>query len=161
MNNKINEHCEQLAGLLLKQNKTLALAESCSGGWLSKVLTDQAGSSEWFLGGVICYSNKAKRDLLNVDTTQLEQFGAVSPQVAEQLANGAQSVFNASLALSITGIAGPAGGSSDKPIGLVWFAVKHLTSESRSFKKFFKGDREKIRQQTVETALQLMIDSLS
>tara|TARA_R110002095_G_scaffold7762_2_gene13669 strand:+ start:356 stop:844 length:489 start_codon:yes stop_codon:yes gene_type:complete len=160
MNNKITEQCEQLAALLLKQNKTLAVAESCSGGWLSKVLTDLAGSSQWFMGSVVCYSNNAKRDLLNVDATQLEQFGAVSSQVAEQLADGAQSVFNASMALSITGIAGPSGGSPDKPIGLVWFAVKQVTLESRSFKKIFNGDREKVRQQAVETALQLMIDSL-
>ena len=161
MNNKITEQCKQLADLLLKQHKTVALAESCSGGWLSKVLTDLAGSSEWFVGSVVCYSNNAKQDLLNVDAAQLEQFGAVSPQVAEQLADGAQTVFNASLALSVTGIAGPSGGSADKPVGLVWFAVKHLTSEPRSFKKVFSGDREKIRQQAVEFALQLMIDSLS
>ncbi|MEH6504265.1 MAG: nicotinamide-nucleotide amidohydrolase family protein [Cycloclasticus sp.] len=161
MNEEINERTSQLAKLLFERHTTLALAESCTGGWIAKVLTDVAGSSEWFLGGVVSYSNAAKHELLAVDEDSLEQFGAVSEQVAKQMVDGAQRVFSASLALSVTGVAGPTGGSAEKPLGLVWFGLKQAAKQAVLIQKVFKGDREQIRQQAVSFALQLLIESQS
>jgi len=151
---------EKLAKLLIEQNKTAAVAESCTGGWLSKVLTDLSGSSRWFMGGVVSYSNESKQNLLNVDKDCLDQFGAVSQEVAEQMANGVEKAFMSSISVSITGVAGPSGGTLDKPVGLVWFGVKTSTTETYSITKTFAGNREQVRQEAVLTALKLLIDNL-
>ncbi len=161
MNAEINERSNLLAELLRERHKTLALAESCTGGWIAKVLTDIAGSSEWFLGGVVSYSNAAKYELLGVDEASLEKYGAVSGQVAEQMVEGAQRVFSASLALSVTGVAGPTGGSAEKPLGLVWFGFKQASEDAVLVKQVFNGSREQIRQQAVSFALQLLIKDQS
>ncbi|HIF18749.1 MAG TPA: CinA family protein [Cycloclasticus sp.] len=150
---------KRLANNLLAQGKTLAVAESCTGGWLSKVLTDSAGSSAWFLGGVVSYNNSAKLSCLHVNDSSLSEFGAVSEQVVQEMATGAQRVFGSSFALSITGIAGPSGGSKSKPVGLVWFAVKNLNNPPQALYKVFDGNRDEVRSKAVKMALQLLIDA--
>jgi len=161
MNKQLSNQVQQLANLLLEQAGTVSVAESCTGGWLSKVLTDAAGSSAWFSGGVVSYSNEAKHKLLFVESSLLEEFGAVSRPVAEAMAVGAQQAFSSSLAVSITGIAGPDGGSEDKPVGLVWFGLQVKGQLVRSSRKNFKGNREEIRRQAVHMALTLLIEALS
>lgn len=151
---------QSLAGLLINQGKTVAVAESCTGGWLAKILTDLSGSSTWFLGGVVSYSNDAKRNVLHVKKACLEQFGAVSQEVAEQMADGVNKAFNSSISVSITGIAGPSGGTVDKPVGLVWFAVKTPKGDVVSMTKTYTGSRQQVRQQALLTALELLIDNL-
>ncbi len=150
----------KLAEGLIKQNKTVAVGESCTGGWLSKVLTDLSGSSAWFLGGVVSYSNEAKHGFLNVKKGDIEEHGAVSQIVAEQMVNGVEQGFKSFISLSVTGIAGPSGGTLDKPVGLVWFAVKAQGLEPHSVMKQFTGNREQIRQQAVLAALKLLLEQL-
>ena len=152
---------EKLAGLLIEKNKTLAVAESCTGGWLSKILTDLAGSSEWFLGGVVSYSNDSKQRLIHVNKKNLDQYGAVSQEVAEQMAEGVIEAFNSSISVSITGVAGPSGGTLEKPVGLVWFGLKASPYQTYSIKKNFEGTRDQVRQQALLTALPLLVDHLS
>lgn len=164
MGDSLNQQIEtlslQLAERLLQQNGTLAVAESCTGGWLAKVLTDLSGSSQWFNGGVVSYTNKAKQQLLNVDETCVQQFGAVSEQVAEQMASGALNVLDASISVSITGVAGPTGGTEAKPVGMVCFAVASRSNGVNSCTKRFKGSRLEVRQQAVLMALQLLTSDL-
>ena len=113
---------EQLALLLIKTNKKLTVAESCTGGWVAKVLTDIAGSSDWFERGFVTYSNQAKHEMLGVKEATLENHGAVSEETVVEMAEGALTNSHADFSLSISGIAGPGGGSSEKPVGLVWFS---------------------------------------
>jgi len=135
----------------------LALAESCTGGWLGKVVTDVAGSSAWFERGLITYSNEAKQQLLGVTAAALSRSGAVSAEVAEAMAQGALASSAANLALAVTGIAGPEGGTADKPVGLVWFAlaIKHGAMETLS--RQFEGDRDAVRRQAVQTGLDMIL----
>jgi len=161
MKKQIEQLATRLAAELSAHGKTLAVAESCTGGWLAKVLTDLPGSSAWFLGGVVSYSNAAKQRLLSVDDHCLETFGAVSEPVAKQMAAGAQAAFSSSFAVSTTGIAGPSGGSLDKPVGLVCFALKKPQGEPVSSHRVFEGDRERIRLQAVLVALQLLIEAVA
>jgi nicotinamide-nucleotide amidase len=135
----------------------LALAESCTGGWVGKLVTDVAGSSAWFERGLITYSNESKQQLLGVTAAALSRSGAVSAEVAEAMAQGALASSAANVALAVTGIAGPDGGTADKPVGLVWFAlaVKHGTSETLS--RQFDGDRDSVRRQAVQTGLNLIL----
>ncbi len=127
-----------LATLLQARRATLATAESCTGGWVAKALTDRAGSSAWFMGGIVCYSNQAKQDVLGVPEAMLAEHGAVSEPVVRVLAAEARRRLGASLAVSISGIAGPGGGSPDKPVGLVWFAWDDM-SGSRAESRVFEG----------------------
>jgi nicotinamide-nucleotide amidase len=143
--------------LRVKRRK-LALAESCTGGWLAKCATDVAGSSQWFDRGFVAYSNRAKQDLLGVGAQALLQFGAVSAQVAAEMAEGALLRSNADLALAVTGIAGPDGGSPEKPVGLVWFAWRMRGGEPRVVEQRFAGDRDAVRRQAVAYALQRLIE---
>lgn len=143
----------------LKQNKlTLAAAESCTGGWLSKCITDVSGSSAVFTAGIVTYSNAAKEQLLNVPNGLLNEHGAVSLPVAEAMVTGALDVSGANLTVAITGIAGPSGGSEAKPVGTVCFAwgwqaeTKARTIYSDS--KLFAGDRDMVRRQAVQQALE-------
>ncbi len=131
---------EILAKLLIARSESLALAESCTGGYLGHRLTRIPGSSNWFKGGVIAYSNEAKQSFLGVDPGAIAQFGAVSEMVAEQMAESARSKFGSDYALSLTGIAGPSGGSAEKPIGTVWIGLAHPAGvEARLFR--FGTDR--------------------
>lgn len=137
----------------------LATAESCTGGLLAKCLTDLPGSSEWFKGGVVAYHNQIKEELLKVPRQLLEGFGAVSKEVALAMANGAREVLGSQYAIATTGIAGPAGGTAEKPVGTVWIAV----SSSRGAEAVLlelRGSRDEIRVETVEKALRLLLCKL-
>ncbi|MBV60721.1 CinA family protein [Abyssibacter profundi] len=141
-----------LAALLQARRATLATAESCTGGWVAKALTDRPGSSAWFMGGIVCYSNQAKQDLLGVPAAMLAEHGAVSEPVVQVLAAEARRRLGASLAVSISGIAGPGGGSADKPVGLVWFGWDDVSGSSTE-SRVFEGGREAVREQSVRHAL--------
>ena len=137
----------------------LVTAESCTGGWVAQAVTAIAGSSEWFERGFVVYSNAAKEQVLGVSRKTLERHGAVSEQTARELARGALERSQGTIALSVTGVAGPGGGSAEKPVGLVWFAwaTKHaVRSESRCF----AGDREAVRRQSVVRALEGVLEVL-
>jgi nicotinamide-nucleotide amidase len=141
---------------LLDDERRLVSAESCTGGWIGKVLTDIPGSSAWYLGGVISYSNTLKQSLLGVLSSTLAQHGAVSEQTAREMAIGALETFGGHVAVAVTGIAGPEGGQPGKPVGTVWFAwAWHAGDEieTRVLMETFAGDREAVRRQTVARAL--------
>lgn len=145
---------------LKKRRWMLATAESCTGGWVAEAVTAIAGSSEWFERGFITYSNDAKREMLGVPAELIERHGAVSEEVARAMAVGALRHSRAQIALSITGVAGPSGGSVDKPVGHVCFgwAVGSLTQVVET--KRFSGDREAVRRAAVEHALQGVLAQL-
>lgn len=142
-----------IADRLVDRRQWLAVAESCTGGLIAKILTDLPGSSGWFERGLITYSNQAKQDLLGVPAEIIDKYGAVSRQTAEAMAIGLIAKAPADWALSITGIAGPGGGSSDKPVGLVWTAWAGRGFIPVSEQRVFKGTREDIRQQAAVHAL--------
>ncbi|CNK10803.1 nicotinamide-nucleotide amidase [Yersinia intermedia] len=133
-------------------------AESCTGGWVAKALTDIAGSSAYFDRGFVTYSNAAKHDLLGVSETTLANYGAVSEAVVREMALGALREANADFAVSISGIAGPDGGSADKPVGTVWFAFAARGRQILACKQIFPGDRDAVRLQAAVFALQTLFD---
>ena len=141
------------ADLLIERNKKLTVAESCTGGWIAKVLTDLAGSSVWFERGFVTYSNQAKHEMLGVAEATLERYGAVSQETVAEMATGALKNSHADFSLSVSGIAGPGGGSEDKPVGLVWFAWVDKEGVISSAQKTFSGDRNEVRKQAVIFAL--------
>jgi nicotinamide-nucleotide amidase len=144
--------CAELAAQLAAQSWMLATAESCTGGMIAAACTDLAGSSGWFDRGFVTYSNEAKAEMLGVNANLIQRCGAVSQEVAQAMARGALEHSNAQLAVAVTGIAGPTGGSDAKPVGTVWFAwasPTQLHSECRRF----PGDRAQIRLATVQHAL--------
>jgi nicotinamide-nucleotide amidase len=148
---------QRAGALLLAARRRVATAESCTGGWVAKCLTDIAGSSQWFERGYVTYSNLAKEQSIGVAASVIETFGAVSRPTAEQMAAGALHDSGADLAVAITGIAGPDGGTADKPVGLVWFALAQRGAAPLAEQHQFDGDREAIRRAAVATALQLVI----
>jgi nicotinamide-nucleotide amidase len=141
-----------LAQILPSRNWTVSLAESCTGGLVCATLTELAGSSEWFERGYITYSNQAKTECLDVPVDLIESHGAVSEQVAKAMAEGARINSGSNVAISITGIAGPSGGSAEKPVGTVCFG---WATENQTLTKtmHFEGDRQMIRQAATEFAL--------
>lgn len=149
-----------LAEALKSKHWRLAAAESCTGGWIAKCCTDMAGSSDWFERGFVTYSNDAKRELLGVDPMVLESEGAVSRAVAEQMAQGAIGRAGVNASLAVTGIAGPDGGSPDKPVGTVWFAWSVAGLHTTSKLCHFEGDRMDVRQQSVLEALEGLLSFL-
>ena len=154
----------QLAELFIHHNKKLTVAESCTGGWVAKILTDLAGSSAWFERGFVTYSNQAKHEMLSVAESTLETYGAVSQETVIEMAVGALKNSHADFSLSISGIAGPDGGSTDKPVGLVWFGWANKTNNSpkiiTSEQKLFSGDRNAVREQAVIHALSGLIKNI-
>lgn len=136
----------------------VAVAESCTGGWIAKVLTDIAGSSEWFERGFVTYSNQAKQDMLGVPPALLASAGAVSRATVEAMAAGVLSHSRAQLSVAVSGIAGPGGGTRDKPVGTVWIAWAGSPVGSCSRRFQFGGDREAVRRQAVAAALQGLLD---
>ena len=144
---------------LIKSGQTLACAESCTGGGLSARITDIPGISAVFQGGVIAYDNAVKSGVLQVPVEELEQQGAVSQPVAEAMALGVRQLLSTDFALSTTGVAGPGGGSADKPVGLVWMAIAGPQGV-RSEKRLFSGNREQIRAQAIEYSLQMLNTAL-
>ena len=145
-----------LAEILLSRNWTVSLAESCTGGLVSATLTELAGSSEWFERGYITYSNEAKTECLDVPAQLIESYGAVSEPVAKAMAEGARINSGSDVAISITGIAGPSGGTAEKPVGTVCFG---WATENQTLTKtmHFDGDRQAVRQQATEFALTELI----
>jgi len=151
-----DETHSQVTGRLLRQRKlTVATAESCSGGLLGGRMTDVAGSSDYYLGGVISYSNYAKEKLLGVNSSSLLNEGAVSEKVAGEMAEGVRRISGADLGLSTTGVAGPGGGTNEKPVGQVYIALAHAGGVSVK-KLQLAGNRDSIRNMTVESALDLL-----
>ena len=149
-------------GETLKEKKIkIATAESCTGGGVAQALTDIAGSSAWFDRGFVSYSNPAKVQMLQVKQGSLDEKGAVSKQVAIEMAEGALVNSDADLAVSVTGIAGPTGGSDEKPVGTVYIACKIKGKNSLCKKYLFSGNRQLIRQQTIQHALSECIKQCS
>ena len=153
MINEINTLVAKLGEKFQNQQLTLAVAESCTGGGISHCITEVSGSSAWFDCGFVTYSNRSKMKMLAVHFDTLEQFGAVSEQVAIEMAEGVLIKSEADSALSVTGIAGPLGGHQDKPVGTVFIAWKNRTAPVVAKKYLFKGNRQMIRQQTIIEAL--------
>lgn len=149
------ELSEVVGELLLSRGETLSVAESCTGGMLASSIVDVAGSSNYFLGGVVSYSNKAKEDFLGLPHILLKRHGAVSPEIAKAMAEGVRERFNSTYGIGITGIAGPGGATRNKPAGLVYIAL--AWEDSVRIKRFvFPGDRSSIRERSVVAALDLL-----
>jgi nicotinamide-nucleotide amidase len=144
---------EQIAVDFSRRGATLVTAESCSGGWIAKTLTDIGGSSSWFECGVVAYSYEAKEALLGVRPETLEEHGAVSRETAIEMVSGALARYGATVAVAVTGIAGPSGGTADKPVGTVWVSWKRRGGYAQAELFHFDGDREAVRRQTVAAAL--------
>jgi nicotinamide-nucleotide amidase len=150
---------ESIAHLLVKRGMRLAVAESCTGGLVAKRLTDRAGASDWFLGGVVAYADKVKLDRLGVDGAVLARHGAVSEEVALQMARGVATSMGAEAGVSITGIAGPTGGTEQKPVGTVWCAVS-IDGDAAGRREVFPGDRGQIRERAAQAVLTLLLRRL-
>lgn len=146
----------QIADLFNAAGAKLGVVESCTGGGLGSALTSIAGSSDWFEGGLITYSNKVKTKSVYVRESTLEQHGAVSEECVKEMANGGMIALGLDCCLSVSGIAGPGGGSPGKPVGTVWFglAVRHKSIEA--FHHVFEGDRNAVREQAVQVGLSIL-----
>lgn|SRR5574340_699571 len=151
---------ERIGQALSERGLMLACAESCTGGWLAQVVTATAGSSAWFERGFVTYSNAAKQELLHVRAGTLREHGAVSEAVAGEMAAGALRASHADVALAITGIAGPGGGSSDKPVGTVCFAWARKGAAPQCETRHFAGNRETVRRQSVMYAAEGLLRRL-
>lgn len=159
MTDSIDSLARRTGDALKSAGARLATAESCTGGWVAMVVTSISGSSEWFERGFVTYTNESKREMLGVGQVTLDAHGAVSEATAREMARGALAASRASIALSVTGIAGPGGGSTEKPVGMVCFAwadARGVRSETRQF----PGDREGIRRASVIRALEGVLESL-
>jgi nicotinamide-nucleotide amidase len=148
---------QRLGEALLARGWRIATAESCTGGWIAKALTDVAGSSRWFEAGVVTYSNESKTALLGVSQTLLEAEGAVSEPAVRAMAEAARAGFRVELAVAVSGIAGPDGGFPDKPVGTVWlaYATPRGTTAER---QLFTGDRAGVRSASVRRALERLVE---
>lgn len=142
-----------LSGLLTNKSLTVSVAESCTGGLIGHIITGTPGSSAYFMGGIISYSNQAKCDLLGVAEETIIKYGAVSDRTAQEMAGGVRERFRTDIGLSVTGIAGPDGGSREKPVGTVYMGIADATG-TFSVRYLFNGNREEIKQKTAETALE-------
>ena len=147
---------EQVGQALKARGATVTTAESCTGGWVAKVITDIAGSSAWFERGFVTYSNEAKAQMIGVREETLAQHGAVSEPVVVEMVIGALKAARADYAVSISGIAGPDGGSEEKPVGTVWVAFATARGEGITRRECFSGDRDAVRRQATAYALQTL-----
>ncbi|MCJ7451488.1 MAG: CinA family protein [Steroidobacteraceae bacterium] len=153
---EIRAQAARVAKCLLDAGLTLSVAESCTGGWVAKACTDLPGSSGWFEGGVVTYSNKAKERILGVGADTIRRAGAVSEATVREMAYGALDRFDSDVALAVSGIAGPDGGMPGKPVGTIWFAWAFDRGDQREIRaevQVFEGDREAVRRQAVMRAL--------
>ncbi|KAB8318365.1 CinA family protein [Tolypothrix campylonemoides VB511288] len=157
---RLQDLAATLGRAALDQRVMLVTAESCTGGWIAKMLTDIAGSSGWFDCGIVAYSYEAKQALLGVRPQTLEAHGAVSRDTVIEMVSGALVHSGAHLAVAVTGIAGPGGGTADKPVGTVWIAWKRRGGYPRAEVFQFAGDRDAVRRQTVAHALQGLLQDL-
>jgi nicotinamide-nucleotide amidase len=158
MDEELAQLALQLSERLSSLGVTIATAESCTGGWVAKVLTDIAGSSSWFERGFVTYSNAAKQEMLAVPPALIEAEGAVSETVVLEMVRGAIANSDADLALAVSGIAGPGGGTPEKPVGTVWFAWGRSGSTPIARMEQFDGDRDRVRRLAVSTALLGVLD---
>jgi len=160
MDKDLSALAERVGEALKQRGLMLATAESCTGGWVSKALTDIPGSSEWFERGFVTYTNTAKREMLGVGAATLEAHGAVSEGVVGEMAQGALDRSRAQIALAISGVAGPGGGSLDKPVGMVCLAWATYGRPPRTQTRQFLGNREQVRRQAVIAALEGTLELL-
>jgi PncC family amidohydrolase len=149
----------ELGKILRQRNQTLAVAESCTGGLIGHMITEIPGSSAFFLGGVVAYAYEAKERQLGVSHNTLYEYGAVSQETALEMARGARRAFSTDYGLSVTGIAGPAGGLPGKPVGLTWIAISGREDETAE-QYIWQGDRQQNKLQSAEAALALLLDVL-
>jgi len=154
---QLAELAASLGRALQARNLRVATAESCTAGWIAKALTDVAGSSQWFEGGIVAYSNAAKSSLLGVPAGLIAAHGAVSEPVVRAMAEGARARLGVALAVAISGIAGPDGGTPDKPVGTVWLAWAN-GRRTTAAREQLGGDREAVRRQSVALALRRLIE---
>ncbi len=157
----LNKLVEVLSTGLLLRGWKITTVESCTGGRVAALFTNFSGSSNWFDRGFVTYSNRSKVEMVGVDSGTLESFGAVSEQVASEMARGGVTHSDAQCALSITGVAGPDGGSESKPVGMVCFAWAGFNGESQSMVKYFQGDRQAVRTQSVFFAIREAVKLLA
>lgn len=155
------ESCVALSRLLKQQNLVMATAESCTGGGVAEALTDISGASVWFDRAYVTYSNRAKEEILHVQSQTLLEFGAVSRECVLEMVTGLLKISNVDVGVSISGIAGPDGGTADKPVGLVWFAFAANNRPASACKQIFTGDRAAIRQQACQFAVEELLAYLS
>lgn len=149
----LSELAMQLAPKLLAGNKVIATAESCTGGWISKTLTDIDGSSQWFDCSMVTYSNQSKINLLGVQASTLDGYGAVSQPIVKEMVLGLLDRSNANIGIAVSGIAGPSGGTPDKPVGTVWIAWAKPGQLIEAMRFQFAGDRDQVRRLAVHEAL--------
>jgi len=149
---------EQVGKILVSHDQKLVTAESCTGGWIAQSITDISGSSGWFDRGFVTYSNEAKQEMLGVNQKTIVIFGAVSEECVTEMVQGALMKSKADSALAVTGIAGPDGGSFDKPVGTVWFSWLVTGGQCRTLRQRFSGNREAVRRQAVDQALRGVLD---
>jgi nicotinamide-nucleotide amidase len=151
-NNELTEH-------LLQHKQTIAIAESCTGGYISHIITSKSGSSKYFSGSIVAYSNNVKENILGVNKNDIIKYGAVSKQVVEQMASGVRQKLNSDFSIATSGIAGPDGGSKEKPVGTIWIAV---SSKNGTISKMFSlnGNRQENIKQSSYEALELIKESL-
>jgi len=159
MKTEIPQLVETVAGRLREREAMLVCAESCTGGWIAKALTDIAGSSVWFDRGFVTYSNQSKQDMLGVTSETLDEHGAVSRETVLEMARGALSNSAAQFSVAVSGIAGPSGGTAEKPVGTVWIAWAG-EGFADAICEHFPGDREAVRKATVLAVLQGLSDRL-
>ena len=157
----LKEIAEALSKQASAMGVSLATAESCTGGWVAKVLTDIPGSSAWLDRGFVTYTNESKQEMLGVQAATLETYGAVSEQTVHEMALGALNKSQASIAVAISGIAGPSGAMPGKPVGTVCFAWAQRDGGVRTCREQFSGDREQVRRQAVACALNGIVDLLN
>ncbi len=161
MDDHIKLLVQKVSNFLIEQNSMLVTIESCTGGGLAQALTSLPGSSKWFERGLITYSNQSKSEMLEIPSALISRYGAVSDEIAKMMAVCALKKSEGDFTISITGIAGPDGGSAEKPVGLVYFGFASLLHGNFSSKKIFTGDREQIRMQAIEFALQQFLENYS
>ncbi|MCF7361333.1 MULTISPECIES: nicotinamide-nucleotide amidase [Vibrio] len=159
--NSVEQLSQQLGELLLKHKQILVTAESCTGGGVANAITEIAGSSAWFDRAFVTYSNEAKQEMIGVEGQTLAEFGAVSEPVVIQMVQGALKNSNATIGVSISGIAGPTGGSEEKPVGTVCFAWADKSEWLKVETQHFTGDRSAVRTQAVIHALETIKEHLS
>jgi len=160
VDHELQQLAEVIGRILVEKGHILGFAESCTGGLASAIVTNIPGSSAWFDGGVVVYSNQAKQDLLQVSKNTLHQYGAVSEQVAAAMAEGLIKQGRASIVASVTGIAGPDGGTPEKPVGTVCFAWASTDYLTKTCQLLLSGNRQEIRQKSVSTMLTGLKDFL-
>ena len=154
----LDELASRVIEIFREKGLSLALAESCTGGMIAETITNVAGASDIFYGSAVTYVNSAKEHILGVARETLEKHGAVSSECAEEMACGARRVYGADVAMSVTGIAGPGGGSEGKPVGTVWFGLA-TKDGAETFRRRFDGDRAAVRRQTVGEVLRRLAEA--